>query len=94
MGSATRPWRAEAAVVEAARMASVLSTALERAFGHINMGVYAEVMAGGEIAVGDALGDPSDLLHSDRRIRSDLLPPRGLGRLGDLVYWIKLPVTG
>jgi len=32
-------------------MASVLSTALERAFGHINMGVYAEVMAGGEIAV-------------------------------------------
>ena len=51
MGSATRPWRAEAAVVEAARMASVLSTALERAFGHINMGVYAEVMAGGEIAV-------------------------------------------
>jgi hypothetical protein len=29
--------------------------ALERAFGHINMGVYAEVVAGGEIAVGDAL---------------------------------------
>ena len=29
--------------------------ALERAFGHINMGVYAEVVAGGVIAVGDAL---------------------------------------
>ena len=29
--------------------------ALERAFGHINMGVYAEVVAGGEITVGDAL---------------------------------------
>ena len=29
--------------------------ALGRAFGHINMGVYAEVVAGGEIAVGDAL---------------------------------------
>ena len=32
--------------------------ALERAFGHINMGVYAEVVAGGEIAVGDALRRP------------------------------------
>ena len=29
--------------------------ALGRAFGHFNMGVYAEVVAGGEIAVGDAL---------------------------------------
>jgi uncharacterized protein YcbX len=29
--------------------------ALGRAFGHINMGVYAEVVAGGEIAGGDAL---------------------------------------
>jgi hypothetical protein len=29
--------------------------ALERAFGHTNMGVYAEVVAGGDIAVGDAL---------------------------------------
>ena len=29
--------------------------ALGRAFGHTNMGVYAEVMVGGEIAVGDAL---------------------------------------
>ena len=28
---------------------------LGRVFGHINMGVYAEVVAGGEIAVGDAL---------------------------------------
>jgi len=26
-----------------------------RAFGHINMGVYAEVVTGGEIADGDAL---------------------------------------
>jgi hypothetical protein len=31
---------------------------LERAFGHINMGVYAEVLARGEIAVGDALLGP------------------------------------
>ena len=29
--------------------------ALGRAFGHINMGVYAEVVAGGEVALGDAL---------------------------------------
>jgi uncharacterized protein YcbX len=29
--------------------------ALERAFGHINMGVYAEVVEAGEIAVGNAL---------------------------------------
>jgi uncharacterized protein YcbX len=29
--------------------------ALGRAFGHINMGVYAEVSAGGEIAIGDPL---------------------------------------
>jgi uncharacterized protein YcbX len=32
--------------------------ALGRAFGHLNMGVYAEVVAGGEIAVGDALRAP------------------------------------
>ena len=32
--------------------------ALGRAFGHINMGVYAEVLAGGETAVGDALIEP------------------------------------
>jgi uncharacterized protein YcbX len=32
--------------------------ALGRAFGHINMGVYAEVAAGGEVAVGDALLEP------------------------------------
>jgi len=33
-------------------------TALARAFGHINMGVYAEVLEGGEIATGDALFGP------------------------------------
>jgi len=32
--------------------------AIERAFGHVNMGVYAEVVSGGEIGVGDALGGP------------------------------------
>ncbi len=32
--------------------------ALGRAFGHINMGVYAEVVAGGEVAIGDALLEP------------------------------------
>src|SRR5882724_974659 len=32
--------------------------ALERAFGHINMGVYAEVVAGGEISLGDRLHAP------------------------------------
>jgi hypothetical protein len=34
--------------------------ALGHAFGHINMGVYAEVEAGGEIAVGDALNTPAE----------------------------------
>jgi uncharacterized protein YcbX len=32
--------------------------ALASAFGHINMGIYAEVAAGGEIAVGDLLSPP------------------------------------
>jgi hypothetical protein len=32
--------------------------ALGRAFGHINMGVYAEVVAGGEVALGDTLLEP------------------------------------
>jgi uncharacterized protein YcbX len=32
--------------------------ALERAFGHINMGVYAEVVGGGEIGLGDRLHAP------------------------------------
>jgi len=32
--------------------------ALGRAFGHINMGIYAEVVAGGEVAVGDVLLEP------------------------------------
>jgi uncharacterized protein len=32
--------------------------ALGRAFGHINMGIYAEVVAGGEAAVGDVLLEP------------------------------------
>jgi hypothetical protein len=30
-------------------------SALGRSFGHINMGVFAEVLVGGEIAVGAAL---------------------------------------
>jgi hypothetical protein len=38
----------------AKRDLDIVST-LGRAFGHINMGVYAEVVVGGEIAVGDAL---------------------------------------
>ena len=32
--------------------------ALERGFGHINMGIYTEVVAGGEIGVGDTLRGP------------------------------------
>ena len=40
--------------VTAKRDLDIVST-LERAFGHINMGVYAEVVAGGEIAINDAL---------------------------------------
>jgi hypothetical protein len=36
--------------------------ALERVFGHINMGVYAEVSADGEIAIGDELHPPSTAL--------------------------------
>jgi uncharacterized protein YcbX len=32
---------------------------LQRAFGHINMGVYAEVISGGDIAEGDALAPPA-----------------------------------
>ncbi|MGH7116399.1 MAG: MOSC domain-containing protein, partial [Stellaceae bacterium] len=34
--------------------------ALGHAFGHINMGVYAEVSAGAEIAIGDELRGPPD----------------------------------
>ncbi len=33
--------------------------ALQRGFGHVNMGVYAEVAAGGEIAQGDEITAPS-----------------------------------
>ena len=40
--------------VTAKRDLDIVAT-LGRVFGHINMGVYAEVVAGGEIAVGDAL---------------------------------------
>lgn len=32
--------------------------ALERAFGHINMGVYAEVLTGGEVAIGHQISGP------------------------------------
>jgi uncharacterized protein YcbX len=32
-----------------------IPAALDRNFGHINMGIYAEVLVGGEFAVGDAL---------------------------------------
>jgi uncharacterized protein len=40
--------------VTAKRDLDIVAT-LGRAFGHINMGVYAEVSKGGEIAVGDSL---------------------------------------
>lgn len=36
-----------------------IPAALDRNFGHINMGIYAEVMSGGEIALGDALLAPA-----------------------------------
>jgi uncharacterized protein len=39
--------------------------ALGHAFGHINMGVYAEVSAGGEIAIGDGLLGPRGNSASD-----------------------------
>jgi MOSC domain-containing protein YiiM len=29
--------------------------ALKRGFGHVNMGIYAEVTAGGEVAAGDSV---------------------------------------
>jgi len=35
-----------------------IPAALDRHFGHVNMGVYAEVISGGEIAVGGALIGP------------------------------------
>jgi uncharacterized protein YcbX len=37
-----------------------IAGALGRSFGHINMGIYAEVVSGGEIAVGDVLIQPRD----------------------------------
>ena len=40
--------------------------ALGRAFGHTNMGVYAEVVAGGDVAIGDALLDPRAAAQSVR----------------------------
>jgi uncharacterized protein YcbX len=39
-----------------------IPTTLMRNFGHADCGVYAQVMQGGEIAVGDALGEAEDLL--------------------------------
>jgi hypothetical protein len=41
--------------------------ALGRTFGHINMGVYAEVVAGGEIGLGDALLVPQARLRPPQR---------------------------
>ena len=41
--------------------------ALQHSFGHINMGVYAEVLADGEIAVGDPLLAPPDNLSPTAR---------------------------
>ena len=40
--------------------------ALQRNFGHINMGIYAEVLENGEIAVGDPLLAPADNLRTER----------------------------
>jgi uncharacterized protein len=37
-----------------------IPAALDRNFGHINMGIYAEVLSGGEIAIGDPLHGPPD----------------------------------
>jgi uncharacterized protein YcbX len=41
--------------------------ALQKSFGHINMGVYAEVLADGEVAVGDPLLAPPDNLGRTTR---------------------------
>ena len=37
-----------------------IPAALDRNFGHINMGIYAEVISAGEIAIGDPLHGPPD----------------------------------
>jgi uncharacterized protein len=37
-----------------------LPRALQQAFGHADMGVYARVIAGGRVAVGDPVATPSD----------------------------------
>jgi uncharacterized protein len=39
-----------------------IPAALDRNFGHINMGIYAEVLSAGEIAIGDMLLAPPDNL--------------------------------
>jgi uncharacterized protein YcbX len=39
-----------------------IPTTLMRSFGHADCGVYAQVMQGGEVAIGDALGEAEDLL--------------------------------
>jgi uncharacterized protein YcbX len=51
--------------VTAKRDLDIVAT-LERAFGHINMGVYAEVLVGGEIAAGDELSAIRCLASQDR----------------------------
>jgi MOSC domain-containing protein YiiM len=71
----------------------VLSTALERAFGHINMGVYAEVIAGGEIAVGDALKRVPNGRSNSRRpssLSDWSLADRGMERR----FALREPATG
>jgi uncharacterized protein len=45
-----------------------IPAALDRNFGHINMGIYAEVISAGEIMVGDELLEPGEFQRRGRKV--------------------------
>jgi uncharacterized protein YcbX len=57
----------------------IVPKALKQHFGHVDMGVYAEVVRGGRVAVGDAVTPPAGAR-----------PPGGGGALGSVLRTIKL----